>query len=150
MEGGEMGFEGVGVGEGESLFVKRADEVQNVERPAAHYGAKVCERTDLRILFSREFAVCRFTVGDQRNARIRRNLGQQDVAANPSGASCGGRERLSFFDGRNGKCKFGYEKNVSYAPTFNIVMESDEIWCFVFTDFSQHRRVCGVQNLAAE
>ena len=101
-------------------------------------------------MFSGEFAVCRFTVNDQWNARIRRNLGQQDVAANPSGASCGGRERLSFFDGGNGKCKFRNEKNISHAPAFKIVMESDEIRCFVFADFLQHGCVCGVQNLATE
>ena len=46
MEGGEVGFEGIGVGERESLFVERAEEVQDVEGPAAHFGAEFLERAD--------------------------------------------------------------------------------------------------------
>ena len=53
MKRGEVGFESVGVGESESLFVKRAEEVEDVERPAAHFGAQVRERANLGELFSR-------------------------------------------------------------------------------------------------
>lgn len=40
MERREMRFEGVGVGERESLFVEGADEIEDVECPAAYFGAQ--------------------------------------------------------------------------------------------------------------
>ncbi|MFZ0924197.1 MAG: hypothetical protein WA020_14115, partial [Candidatus Acidiferrales bacterium] len=40
MERGEVGFEGIGVGEREILFMEGANEIENIEGPTAHFGAQ--------------------------------------------------------------------------------------------------------------
>src|SRR6185437_14521936 len=150
MKRGEVGFEGIGVGEGESLFVEGANKIEDVESPAAHFGAEFFERADAGILFSRELRTCRFAIRDEMNPGIRWNFCEQDVAAYPTVTTGRRGEWPTFFDCGNRKCEMRDEESVLDFPVCEFVMERDEIGRSVLADFLEHRRIRGVNNFAPE
>ena len=102
------------------------------------------------VLFAGGFGICGLAIDDERNASVRGDFRQKNVAPNPSmTAGCGGEWR-TFLNSGNGKGEARNEKNVADFPVGEFVMKRDEIWSFVCADFLQHGCVCGVHNLAAE
>jgi hypothetical protein len=79
---------------------------------------------------------------------VHRNLIQQNVAADPTGAASSCRERLATFEGRQRKGEMRNEKDGANSPGVEVVVQDEEIRGSVFEDGAFHFRIGGVDDSA--
>lgn len=87
---------------------------------------------------------------NDRNARVNRNLVEDDVAADPTGAACGSSERLAAFKGGKCKSEMGNENDCLNGPLRKVVVQDIKIRRAVFKDGSLHLGVRSVHDSGAD
>ena len=85
-----------------------------------------------------------------RDASVRGNLFQQNVAADPSGAAGGWCERFAAFDGGKSEREVGNENDGADGPGSQIVIQDVETGRAVGEDGALHLRVRRIDDSCSE
>lgn len=101
--------EGVGVGGSEFLFAEAAHGIEDVQSPAAFLRFDFRQRFNLAELGADIFRGLNLAIRDDGNSGVGGNAMEGDVAADPTGATCGDCQWLAFDDGGSRKGEAGHE-----------------------------------------
>lgn len=131
-------------------FVEGADEVEDVEGPAASLDLEFFEGTETAVGPANLSYWPDFSVVDNGDTGVAGNFVEKDIAADPSGATGGWRKRRADFDGGKRESEVRNENDRSDGPSSQVIVQDVEIRRAVGEDGALHLRISRVENFRAE
>jgi len=150
MEGFKLTTAGINVLVGKFRFAEAADDIQNIQRPAARFGGNRLKALCFLELFPNLGGGCYHLGFDQFNSRIHRDAVQRNIAADPAGAAGGGGQCVAADDGGRRKGKARDQQQMPDSPRQQFILEEKEIGRFIAADGAEHGFIRAVINAAAD
>ena len=123
---------GIDFTKGKFYFVQTSNHPQNVKSPSAFLDAKTFERAKALVGAAYISWMDGNAITDNANLSILRNSTEKNIAADPTGSTCGGRQRWATFNRRQGKREVRNQDDIANRPPFHIVVKDEKVGSSVF------------------
>ncbi len=146
----EARFEGIGFGEGEIGFVEIAECGEEVEKPAAAGDGERFERTKASVGAADDVRAGGLAIANDVDSGVKGDAGEDDIAADPSGAASLRAKRFSLFNGGKRESEARDEDEIADAPEVWFIVHGEEIGGAAGKDGAAHGEVGGVYDTVAK